>query len=96
MFCEIANHWPGWFIKTRIRGISSYFHDGVPMQRLFQDLLHKEVQIAIIRNCVGPQIIDISDQFIWDEEVDQKKPDKLFEKPIDSGTSNIRNHSTIS
>ena len=52
------------------------------------------METTIIRNCVGPQIIDISDQFTWDEEVDEKKPDKLFEKPIDSGTSNIRNHST--
>lgn len=40
----------------------------------------KEVQIAIILNCAGPQIIDIYDQFIWDEEGDEKKPDKLFEK----------------
>ena len=40
----------------------------------------KEVQIAIIPNCAGPQIIDICDQFIWDEERDDKKPDKLFEK----------------
>ena len=41
MFCKIANHWPGGIIKTRVRGISSHFHDGVPMQRLFQDLLQK-------------------------------------------------------
>ena len=54
------------------------------------------METAIIRNCVGPQIIDISDQFTRDKEVDEKKPDKLFEKPIDSGTSNIRNHSTTS
>ena len=40
----------------------------------------KEVQIAIILNCAGPQIIDIYDQFIWDEEGDEKKLDKLFEK----------------
>jgi hypothetical protein len=40
----------------------------------------KEVQIAIILNWAGPQIIDIYDQFIWDEEGDEKKPDKLFEK----------------
>ena len=41
MFCKITNHWPGEFIKTRVRGISSHFHDGVPMQRLCQDLLQK-------------------------------------------------------
>ena len=40
----------------------------------------KEVQIAIILNCAGPQIIDIYDQFIWDEDGDEKKPNKLFEK----------------
>ena len=40
----------------------------------------KEVQIVILLNCAGPQIIDIYDQFIWDEEGDEKKPDKLFEK----------------
>jgi hypothetical protein len=54
-------------------------------------------------------IIDIYDQFIWDEEGDEKKPDKLFEKlegycnppkkmkywgPIDFGTCNTKNHST--
>jgi hypothetical protein len=38
------------------------------------------VQIAIILNCAGPRIIDIYDEFIWDEEGDEKKPDKLFEK----------------
>jgi hypothetical protein len=42
----------------------------------------KEVQIAIILNCAGPQIIDIYDQFIWDEEGDEKKPDKLFENNL--------------
>ena len=41
MFCKIANHWSGGFIKSRVRGISSHFHDGVPMQRLCQDLLQK-------------------------------------------------------
>ena len=41
MFCKIANHWPGGFIETRVRGISSHFHDGVPMQCLCQDLLQK-------------------------------------------------------
>jgi len=41
MFCKIANHWPGGCIKTRVRGISSHFHYGVPMQSLFQDLLQK-------------------------------------------------------
>ena len=40
----------------------------------------KEVQIAIILNCAGPHIIDIYDQFIWDEEGDEMKADKLFEK----------------
>jgi hypothetical protein len=38
------------------------------------------VQIAIILNCAGSQIINIYDQFIWDEEGGEKKPDKLFEK----------------
>jgi hypothetical protein len=33
----------------------------------------KEVQITIIVNCAGPQIIDIYDQYIWDEEGDEKK-----------------------
>ena len=70
----------------------------------------KEVQIAIILNCAGPQIIDIYDQFICDEEGDEKKPDKLFEKlegycnprkmkywsPIDFGTCNTKNHSITS
>ena len=41
MFCKIANHWPGGFMETRVRGISSHFHDGVPMQRLCQYLLQK-------------------------------------------------------
>jgi type IV secretory pathway VirB4 component len=40
----------------------------------------KEVQIAINLNCAGPQIIYIYDQFIWDEDGDEKKPNKLFEK----------------
>jgi hypothetical protein len=41
MFCKIANHWPWGFMETRVRGISSHFHDGVPMQRLCQYLLQK-------------------------------------------------------
>jgi hypothetical protein len=40
----------------------------------------KEVQIAIILNCASLQIINICDQFIWDEEGGEKKPEKLFEK----------------
>jgi len=30
----MANHWQGGIIKTRVRGISSHFHDGVRMQCL--------------------------------------------------------------
>jgi len=58
------------------------------------------VQIAIIRNCAGPQIIDISDQFIWDEKVDGKKPDKLrktfrfwnvqYQEPFDNFLTELR------
>ncbi|CAC5382385.1 unnamed protein product [Mytilus coruscus] len=38
------------------------------------------VQVAIILNCAGPNIVDIFDQIQWTEGGDEKKPDKLFEK----------------
>jgi len=43
MFCKIANHWPGGCIKTRVRGISSHFHDGVPMRCMFE-IFHKTIR----------------------------------------------------
>ncbi|CAC5397952.1 unnamed protein product [Mytilus coruscus] len=38
------------------------------------------VQVAIILNCAGPNIVDIFDQIQWTERGDEKKLDKLFEK----------------
>ena len=60
--------------KKRKRQVEVYFMASGVVKK------DKEVQIAIILNCAGPQIINIYDQFIWDKEGDEKKPDKLFEK----------------
>jgi len=70
----------------------------------------KEVQIAIILNCAGPQIINIYDQFIWDEKGAKRNrinysknwkaivtPEQMkYWSPIDFGTSNTKKHSTTS
>lgn len=40
----------------------------------------KEVQVAIILSCGGPHVVEIYDQFQWDDGNDKNDPDKLFQK----------------
>ena len=40
----------------------------------------KEVQVAIILSCGGPNILEIYDQFTWENGNDKNDPEKLFEK----------------
>lgn len=40
----------------------------------------KEMQVAIILSCGGPHVVDIYDQFKWDNGNDENDPDKLFQK----------------
>ena len=40
----------------------------------------KEVQVAIILSCRGPNILEIYDQFTWENGNDKNDPEKLFEK----------------
>lgn len=37
----------------------------------------KEVQVAIILSCGGPHVVEIYDQFQWDDGNDKNDPDKL-------------------
>jgi hypothetical protein len=40
----------------------------------------KKIQTNIILHCAGPKVIDIYDQFAWEEDGDREKPDKLFQQ----------------
>ena len=40
----------------------------------------KEVQVAIILSCGGPHVVEIYDQFQWEDGNDKNDPEKLFEK----------------
>lgn len=40
----------------------------------------KEVQVAIILSCGGPHVVEMYDQFQWDDGNDKNDPDKLFQK----------------
>ena len=64
-----------------------------------------KVQTAIILNCAGPHVLEVYDTFIWTDDSDKDKPDKVLEalerycnprdnEVIDSGTFRTRNHST--
>ncbi len=39
----------------------------------------KKVQTAIILNCAGPEVLEVYDNFTWESEGDEEKPDKVLE-----------------
>ena len=39
-----------------------------------------KVQIAIILNCVGPHVLEVCDTFIWIDDGNKDKPDKVLEE----------------
>ena len=66
-----------------------------------------KVQTAIILNCGGPRVLEVYNTFIWTDDGEKDKPDKVLEalerycnprdkslNLIDSGTFHTRNHST--
>ena len=38
-----------------------------------------KVQTAIILNCAGPHVLEVYDTFIWTDDGDKDKPDKVLE-----------------
>ena len=38
-----------------------------------------KVQTAIILNCAGPHVLEVYDTFIWTDDGDRDKPDKVLE-----------------
>ena len=38
-----------------------------------------KVQTAIILNCAGPHVLDVYDTFIWTDDGDKDKPDRVLE-----------------
>lgn len=40
----------------------------------------EKIQTAILLHCAGPQILEIYDQFTWENEGDNNKPDKVLKK----------------
>ena len=39
-----------------------------------------KIRTNIILHCAGPKVIEIYDQFQWDTDGDNLKPDKLYEQ----------------
>ena len=39
----------------------------------------KKIQTAIILNCAGPHVLEVYDNFTWESEGDEDKPEKVFE-----------------
>ena len=39
----------------------------------------KKVQTAIILNCAGPEVLEVYNNFTWESEGDEEKPDKVLE-----------------
>ena len=39
----------------------------------------KNKKTAIILNCAGPHVLEVYDNFTWESEGDEDKPEKVFE-----------------
>ena len=39
----------------------------------------KKIQTGIILNCAGPHVLEVYDNFSWESEGDEDKPEKVFE-----------------
>ena len=54
-----------------------------------------KVQTAIILNCVGPQVLEVYDNIVWENAEDKHKPDKVLEAVLEENYCNPRDKEVL-